>query len=143
MPGLVDRQRKAPQCGALLRGRMQNLARHWLAPDKGGMSPTDQRPFRRTSADQAALARVGANVRARLAANPAIYPVTQDRAEIFALGDFLSPAECAKMIALIDMTLTSKVDYAPVRALASGFGIKLPPTTGELVKQVAGVKSLG
>ena len=113
MPGLVDRQRKAPQCGALLRGRMQNLARHWLAPDKGGMSPTDQRPFRRTSADQAALARVGANVRARLAANPAIYPVTQDRAEIFALGDFLSPAECAKMIALIDMTAEPSKLFEP------------------------------
>ena len=52
-----------------------------------------------------------------------------------------TPREAVEV--LIDMTLTSKVDYAPVRALASGFGIKLPPTTGELGKQVAGVKSLG
>jgi len=44
---------------------------------------------------------------------------------------------------LIDMTLTSKVDYEPVRILAASFGIALPANVGGLVQQVAGVKPLG
>lgn len=52
--------------------------------------------------DQAALRRVGEQVRKRLAANPAIYALPTDKADIFALGDFLSPEECGKMIAMID-----------------------------------------
>lgn len=53
-------------------------------------------------ADQASLARVGEQVRKRLAANKAIYPLPTDKAEIFAMGDFMNPAECRKMIAMID-----------------------------------------
>ena len=56
------------------------------------------------SPDRAALARVGAQVRDRLARNPAVYKLPTDEAEIYAVGDFLSPAECAKLIALIDLT---------------------------------------
>lgn len=53
-------------------------------------------------ADQAALAACGERVRQRLAADPAAYRLATDRAELFAFGDFLSPDECARMIALVD-----------------------------------------
>lgn len=53
-------------------------------------------------ADQAALARIGDRVRARLAADPAAYRVPTDRAEIYAFGQFLSPAECDRFITMVD-----------------------------------------
>ncbi|WP_228243214.1 2OG-Fe(II) oxygenase [Porphyrobacter sp. GA68] len=52
--------------------------------------------------DQAALKRLGASVRQRLAANPSAYAVETDRAELFAIGDFLTQAECARFIDLTD-----------------------------------------
>jgi prolyl 4-hydroxylase len=59
-------------------------------------SPTAPNP------DKAALARIGRKVRERLEVNPAVYRVPTDKADLFALGEFMSPAECASMIALID-----------------------------------------
>lgn len=52
--------------------------------------------------DKDALKRVGASVRKRLDANPAAYKVPTDVAEIYAIGDFLEPDECAQLIAMID-----------------------------------------
>ena len=52
--------------------------------------------------DQAALKRVGEKVRKRLAVNKDIYTLPTDQAEIFALGDFMSPDECRRMIKMID-----------------------------------------
>jgi prolyl 4-hydroxylase len=52
--------------------------------------------------DKAALARVGAQVRARLAADDQVYKVDTDVAELFAIGDFLSPGECERLITMID-----------------------------------------
>jgi len=52
--------------------------------------------------DQAALAETGRMVRARLEANPDIYKMPLEKAEIYALGEFMSEAECAKMCGLID-----------------------------------------
>ncbi len=52
--------------------------------------------------DQAALRRVGAEVRARLEANPAVWQMPNDKAEIFAVADFLSAEECDKLIAMIE-----------------------------------------
>lgn len=52
--------------------------------------------------DQDALRRVGAGVRKRLKNNPAAYQVPTDKAEIYAIGDVLSPAECARAITMID-----------------------------------------
>ncbi|MBN9315629.1 MAG: HD domain-containing protein [Devosia sp.] len=52
-----------------------------------------------------------------------------------------TPTEAVEV--LIDMTLTSKIDYAPVRMLASSFGVVLPATVGGLVQQVAGVRARG
>ena len=52
--------------------------------------------------DQAGLKEVGDRVRKRLAANGNIYKLPTDQAEIFALGDFMSPEECRRMIEMID-----------------------------------------
>ena len=52
--------------------------------------------------DQDALKRVGAQVRARLEANPEAYKIPTDKAEIFAIGDFLDADECKRLITMID-----------------------------------------
>lgn len=54
--------------------------------------------------DKDALKRVGASVRARLAADPGAYKVDTDQAEIFAFGDFLTAAECVRLCLMIDDT---------------------------------------
>ena len=54
------------------------------------------------AADKSALKKLGAKVRKRLAANPRVQTVMEDRAEIFAVGEFLSAAECDRMIAMVD-----------------------------------------
>ncbi len=53
-------------------------------------------------ADKAALARAGRIVRERLASDATVYRVPSERAEIFAIADFLSPAECDHLIVEID-----------------------------------------
>ncbi len=53
--------------------------------------------------DKAALKRAGDVVRKRLLADPKAYKVPSDKAELFAVGDFLSPAECDAMIKMIDV----------------------------------------
>lgn len=45
---------------------------------------------------------LGNRVRARLASDASIYQVPSDIAELFALGDFLTPTECERFIAMID-----------------------------------------
>ncbi len=55
-----------------------------------------------TVPDQQALARVGAMVRERLAGDPGVYRIENDHCELFAVGDFLSSAECAKLCEMID-----------------------------------------
>ena len=52
--------------------------------------------------DRSGLKQAGRVVRERLAANPAIYTLPVEGAEIWALGDFMTPEECAKMIEMID-----------------------------------------
>lgn len=68
------------------------------------------------NADQALLKKLGAQVRERLAANPAVYKVPSEEVELFAVGDFMTPAECEKMIELIDATAKPSkvfdVDYS-------------------------------
>ncbi len=56
------------------------------------------------NADQARLQTLGRQVRERLAANPQVYTVPSEEVELFAVGDFMSPPECAKMMELIDAT---------------------------------------
>lgn len=52
--------------------------------------------------DRKALARIGQAVRTRLDADPAAWRVPVDKAEIYAVADFLDAGECARMIALVD-----------------------------------------
>ena len=52
--------------------------------------------------DQNALARIGKTVRARLDADPKVYRVPTELAEIYAIGDFLSANECKRLIDMID-----------------------------------------
>ena len=66
--------------------------------------------------DKAALARLGKRVTARLEANPQVWKVPSEKAQIYALADFLNPTECERLIAMIDDCATpSKVfdlDYS-------------------------------
>jgi len=55
-----------------------------------------------TLADKAALARLGTVVRKRLAADPSVYKVPVEQAEIFAVSDFLDADECTHLMAMID-----------------------------------------
>ena len=52
--------------------------------------------------DQAALRRVGDSVRTRLDADPGVYRIETDLADLYAIGDFLSIAECERLCAMID-----------------------------------------
>ena len=61
--------------------------------------------------DQGAIARVGRTVRARLDADPAAYKVPTDKAEIYAIGDFLSANECRKLIEMIDVVASPSSLY--------------------------------
>jgi len=64
-----------------------------------------------TIPDQDALKRVGARVRKRLADDNQAYRIKTDRAEIFAFGNFLTPAECRKLITMIDLTAQPSALY--------------------------------
>jgi prolyl 4-hydroxylase len=46
--------------------------------------------------------RIGAEVRSRLLANPAALQIPSDRLDIFIVRDFLTGAECERLIAMID-----------------------------------------
>ena len=43
-------------------------------------------------------------VRERLAANPEAYKIETDKAELFAIGDFLTPEECQRLCVMVDDT---------------------------------------
>ncbi|WP_086734503.1 2OG-Fe(II) oxygenase [Erythrobacter colymbi] len=66
--------------------------------------------------DQAALARLGEAVRARLTGDPAVYRVDDERIELFAVGGFLSDGECARLCTMIDAVARPsslhELDYA-------------------------------
>ena len=55
-----------------------------------------------TIPDQAALRRIGKSVRERLEADPGVYRIETVLADMYAVGDFLSPAECARLCMMID-----------------------------------------
>ena len=57
-----------------------------------------------TVPDQDALRRVGESVRQRLNADPGVYKVETDKAELFAVGDFLTAAECERLCLMVDQT---------------------------------------
>lgn len=53
--------------------------------------------------DQAGLKRVGESVRERLLNDPGAYKVDTDKAELFAIGDFLTKGECERLCMMIDL----------------------------------------
>jgi prolyl 4-hydroxylase len=65
--------------------------------------------------DQAALARLGSQVRARLEADPGAYRVPVDAAEIWAVADFVGADECQALIEMVDRTAL------PSRVLEHGY----------------------
>jgi prolyl 4-hydroxylase len=81
-------------------------------------TPTDPAQLARPAPDRKALARVGEQVRSRLARDPSVYRVPVDRAEIFAVADLLDARECMHLMQLIDavarpseLTRDSENDY--------------------------------
>jgi prolyl 4-hydroxylase len=64
-------------------------------------------------ADKAALARVGAAVRKRLAVDASVHRIATDQAEMFAVGGFLSAEECAHLMAMIDRVAQPSRTYDP------------------------------
>ena len=61
--------------------------------------------------DKDALARVGKIVRARLDADPKAYRVPTDKAEIYAIGDFLRASEYTKLTEMIDVVASPSTLY--------------------------------
>ena len=45
---------------------------------------------------------MGKYVRERLDANPEVYRIETDKADLFAVGDFLTPAECQRLCLMVD-----------------------------------------
>lgn len=66
--------------------------------------------------DRQALARLGTQVRARLAGNPAVHRIEDSRIELFAVGGFLADEECVRLMAMIDTVARPsslhELDYA-------------------------------
>ena len=70
-------------------------SRRWPTPDPAFA-------MRGVNADKAALKRVGEIVRRRLGSDPSVHKVPAQGAEIFAVGAFLQPSECARLMTMID-----------------------------------------
>ena len=66
--------------------------------------------------DQDALVQIGRSVRDRLSARPDVYRVPSEQVELFAIGDFLTVAECLRLCTMIDMvarpSTLHEMDYA-------------------------------
>ena len=62
--------------------------------------------------DTLALRRVGDMVRARLRADPGVYCLPFDKLEIFGVTDFLTPAECERLVAIIDSVARPSSTYS-------------------------------
>jgi len=63
------------------------------------MTPADIRQHQHY---KPALRAMGQQVRQRLAANPRVWPFPTEKAEIFAVGEFMNADECARMMTMID-----------------------------------------
>lgn len=54
--------------------------------------------------DQDACRIMGKKVRERLEADPGVYKIETDLADLYAVGDFLTPAECARLCTMVNAT---------------------------------------
>ena len=75
--------------------------------------------------ERPALARLGRNVRQRLLDDPSVQQIPSEHLELFAVGDFFAPEECARMIAIVDAvaqpsTLYDRSDGTDFRTSFSG-----------------------
>lgn len=73
--------------------------------------------------ETAALAAIGERVRARLDADPSVHRIAVEDVDLYAASNFLSAAECAHFIALIDAVARPSPTYAggaPFRTSWSG-----------------------
>jgi prolyl 4-hydroxylase len=83
---------------------MTNFINTDLLKGSSAASSPDRKAAMQKAPDQDALRRTGKKVRKRLSANPKVYPIpAEDKAEIFAVGDFMSADECRRMIGMIDL----------------------------------------
>lgn len=79
--------------------------------------------------DKSALIRVGDAVRKRLAADPSVQKVPVEQAEIWAVSQFLSPAECQQLVAMIDVVAK------PSRVFDHGYGANFRTSySGDVVR---------
>jgi prolyl 4-hydroxylase len=65
--------------------------------------------------DQMRLRKLGRKVRERLGELPEVYRIPSDKAELFAVGDFFTPEECERLMAMIDAVAQ------PSRAFDAGY----------------------
>ncbi|WP_226018976.1 2OG-Fe(II) oxygenase [Novosphingobium sp. FKTRR1] len=61
--------------------------------------------------DTRALKRLGEAVRARLAADPQVYQMPVEGLELYGVGGFFSPAECDRLIAIVDTVARPSPTY--------------------------------
>lgn len=61
--------------------------------------------------DQAALKAIGDTVRARLDADPSAYRLPVDGLEIYAVSEFFSASDCARLIAMVDAVARPSPTY--------------------------------
>ena len=73
--------------------------------------PREQQP------DKAALASVGAAVRKRLDADPAVHRLAVEQAEVYTMGGFMGAEECAHLIGLIDAVAQPSRTFDPENTL--------------------------
>jgi len=111
-------------------------------PQSAARAPLDAQ-----AAEQERLRRIGRKVRAKLAANKAVQPIMADPAEIWAVGRFFDPFECARLIALIDAVARPSIAYAEsgdhdVRTSSSGDLDRNDPFIVELDRRIAGLLGL-
>jgi prolyl 4-hydroxylase len=66
----------------------------------------------RTNPDRAALLRLGGRVRARLAADPAVRKIPVEEAELHCVDGFLTVAECARFIAMVEAAAKPSTLYS-------------------------------
>jgi len=61
--------------------------------------------------DQPRLRRLGRKVRERLARLPEVYTIPTDKAELYAVGQFFSPEDCGRLMAMIDAVAKPSLAY--------------------------------
>lgn len=72
---------------------------------------TDSVPLDPENPDQDRLSRVGRKVRARLAANKAVFRIPVGQAELWLVENFFDQAECARLMAIIDRVARPSTTY--------------------------------